>query len=115
MLVSILLQISAFAKEWADEHIRQGWTLKHRANLKSCTENAAAHFNATGAVQAFYDEKKNVDFDNPEWGKKKGKVVVNGHFLTMIDKTMGRMGVGCAPDPKVSNPIACSCPPYSHC
>ena len=53
------------------------------------------------AVQAFYDEKKNVDFDNPEYNKKKGKVAVNGHFLAMIDKTMGRMGVGCAPDHKV--------------
>ena len=115
LLVSILLQISAFAKEWAEEHIRQGWTLKHRDNLKSCTESGALNSDATGAVQAFYDEKKNVDFDNPEWGKKKGKVVVNGHFLTMIDKTMGRMGVGCAPNPKVSNPIACSCPLYSHC
>ena len=52
-------------------------------------------------MQAFYDEKKNVDFDNPEYNKKKGKVVVNGHFLAMIDKTMGRMGVGCAPDHKV--------------
>ena len=73
--------------------MKQGWKqLTHRQNLKTCNENGFTGSNSTEGVKAFYSEKKKVDFNNLVWYKH------NGHFMNMIDKTIGSMGVGCAPN-----------------
>ena len=40
----------------------------------------------------YYNEIKHVDFDKPVWNDK------NGHFMNMMDKNAGLMGVGCTPN-----------------
>ena len=73
--------------------MKLGWKkLTHRKNLLTCLENGFAGSNSTEGVKAFYSEKKKVDFNNLVWNKH------NGHFMNMIDKTIGSMGVGCAPN-----------------
>ena len=77
--------------------MKQGFTqLTHRKNLKSCSESGFVGYNATGAVDAFYSEIKNVDFNNPIMTMTGNRV--NGHFMALIDKTAGLMGVGCTPN-----------------
>ena len=77
--------------------MKQGWKqLTHRKNLKSCSENGAGGDNSTEAVNAFYKEIKNVDFNNPVMIMTGPKT--NGHFMTIIDKYNGMVGVGCTPD-----------------
>ena len=62
--------------------MKQGWTkLTHRKNLKSCSENAYAGYNATEAVNGYYTKIKDVDFSSPVYNGK------NGPYLNMMDKT----------------------------
>ena len=52
--------------------MKQGWTkLTHRKNLKSCSENAYAGYNATEAVNGYYTKIKDVDFSSPIYNGKK--------------------------------------------
>ena len=72
--------------------MKQGFKkLTHRKDVKSCTESGFIGYNATSAVNAFYAEIKNVDFNNLVWED-------GGHFMNMIDKTIGIMGAGCTPN-----------------
>ena len=77
--------------------MKQGFQqLTHRKNLKSCTESGATGYNVTEAVNGFYSEIKYVDWNNPIMTMTGNRV--NGHFMALVDKTAGLMGVGCTPN-----------------
>ena len=65
-----------------------GAKLFHRKNLKSCTEAMGGGLNITTLIDEYYSQVDRID-----WNEIKDV----GHIMSLLDKTMSFIGVGCAP------------------
>ena len=101
------LQISAFSQKWADELEKAG-KMSHQ-DLQQAIFNAenvcceimggTASVTVTSAVDLFYKELEQYDFNNPN------PTMANMHFRNMIWKNSKKLGVGCT-DSKVRSSLS---------
>ena len=102
----LFLQISAFSQKWADELEKAG-KMSHQ-DLQQAIFNAenvcceiiggTASVTVTSAVDLFYKELEQYDFNNPN------PTMANMHFRNMIWKNSKKLGVGCT-DSKVRSSL----------
>ena len=65
-----------------------GKPLFHRQNLKSCTEAMGGGYNITSLIDGYYSKVDKIDWND---------IKDVGHIMSLLDKTMSFIGVGCAP------------------
>ena len=102
---TLLLQISSFSQNWADKIAKEGTIRHNEVGLRQNqafynAENIADTPNVTRAVDFFYNEIKQWDFDNPVFS------YATNHFMHMIWKNAKKVGVGCAGSMVRSNNIS---------
>ena len=101
----MLLQISTLSQNWADKIAKEGTIRHNEVGLQQNqafynAENIADTPNVTRAVDFFYNEIKQWDFDNPVFS------YATNHFMHMIWKNAKKVGVGCAGSMVRSNNIS---------
>ena len=102
---TLLLQISTLSQNWADKIAKEGTIRHNEVGLQQNqafynAENIADTPNVTRAVDFFYNEIKQWDFDNPVFS------YATNHFMHMIWKNAKKVGVGCAGSMVRSNNIS---------
>jgi len=83
--------ISRYAQEWAEEVVRKtnGESPYHRQNLLSCTEAlSAGNYNITQLIDGIYSKVDEIDWND---------IKDVGHITSLLDFTMGYVGIGCSP------------------